>query len=218
MHRVWPLESDPPGDDERRAAQTLTGQRGAIESPVETAEPMSRARMAVIAIAAIVVVLFVLFGLPTLLPPSRALDAGREPATQASEVGSATVAASASVDAPVAPKTITVDLEAAPAEAKLFLDDKPIANPAHLTVPSDGSAHELRAEAPGRRPEVAKLTYDRDQTRKIALEKIAPAPASVTQIVKPTAVPSTTAPPKPDCSNPFYIDERGIKTLRPECR
>lgn len=50
-------------------------------------------------------------------------------------------------------------------------------------------------------------------TRPVAVAPPPPAPTSTVAKTAATAV----APPKPNCTAPYYIDERGIKKIRPEC-
>ena len=70
------------------------------------------------------------------------------------------------------PRKIELRVSVTPAQARLFLDDGLIKNPAAMTIVSDTMKHQLRAEAPGYRTQTLDVTFDRDLTTVVALEKI----------------------------------------------
>ncbi|HEX2673748.1 MAG TPA: serine/threonine-protein kinase [Polyangiaceae bacterium] len=84
------------------------------------------------------------------------------------------------VAAPVAPATATatatrvsVALQASPAEAKLFLDDEPLAaNPTTKLMLTDGKAHVLRAEAPGFANATSEFSPSKDSTVALTLTPV----------------------------------------------
>jgi serine/threonine-protein kinase len=120
--------------------------------------------------------------------------------------------------APTVPQQrITLVLRATPNRARLSLDGVLLeGNPHTLTAPPDGSRHQVRAEAPGYRGSEAEVVYDRDRTVTLDLQKLSRQKMPVPLVPKPTAsVPEKT--PTFDCTEPSFIDHRGIKRYRPEC-
>lgn len=106
-------------------------------------------------------------------------------------------------------------LEAFPKDAKLFLDDQPLAsNPITKTVPKDGASHTLRAEAKGYATKSQTLQFDADKSEiSLALEKdgktAAPAvvqwqPAPAKPQVTPAASPVAPSPAKPSAAQPTH--------------
>jgi hypothetical protein len=84
------------------------------------------------------------------------------------------------VAAPVAPATasatatrVSVALQATPAEAKLYLDDEPLAsNPTTKLLLNDGKAHVLRAEAPGFANATSEFSPTKDSTVALTLTPV----------------------------------------------
>jgi hypothetical protein len=116
------------------------------------------------------------------------------------------------------PPRITVRLAATPRQARLALDGVELpSNPHTLHVPMDRSRHWVRAAAPGHRPAESSVVYDRNATVSLDLVRLTRRHHSV----KPEASVPAPAPREadalPDCSEPSYIDDRGIKRFRPEC-
>jgi serine/threonine-protein kinase len=73
----------------------------------------------------------------------------------------------------VAPHTATVRVEAAPAKARVFLDDLPLTgNPTERKVQADGSIHHIRVEAAGFDPQTQEVVVDGDRTIKITLSAL----------------------------------------------
>jgi hypothetical protein len=126
----------------------------------------------------------------------------------------------------VAPsQSVDVHVRAAPSQAHVYLDDLPIENPAHRTFRNDRSEHKIRIEADGFKSREYKVTFDQNLSLDVALEEVRVAPSASrppAQAVVPRKQPAATSSPAkpkgPDCSQPFYVDDRGIKTLRRECR
>jgi len=168
------------------------------------------------------------------------LPAASEPST--STAVKAVVAAPASAAAPV---RVSVALQASPAEAKLFLDDEPLAaNPTTKLLLADGKAHVLRAEAPGFANATTEFSPTKDSTVALTLTSVerarsadvsthrymrvgrpvaAPGPTPATAAAAPVAAaaaptPATAAPAKPNCDSPIFLDKDGIRRVRPECR
>ncbi|GAC1351696.1 MAG: hypothetical protein NVSMB1_07220 [Polyangiales bacterium] len=131
--------------------------------------------------------------------------------TSSVSAGAATSAASA--------ETTQLYLEATPHNAKLFLDDVSIGNPAKMEPKRDGSTHRLRAEAAGYERKDQSVSFDTASARVIIdLDRLPnaapdrkrpvadwrrPAPATPSAVV--TAVPPTVvAPvePKPPAPTP----------------
>jgi len=68
---------------------------------------------------------------------------------------------------------IKLRFRAHPAEARLYLDDKPLSsNPYSAILPADGAEHLLRAEAPGHDSAVRTVVFDRDMFVALTLEPL----------------------------------------------
>jgi serine/threonine protein kinase len=139
---------------------------------------------------------------------------------------------------PAGPSRATVRFSVSPPGATLFLDGTELPpGTASKVLPADGSTHSLRAEAKGHAPRSLEFSANGDLTVDISLTPIAQAPATADAKTSPvrgpvrggrpivgrpvtTAAPaaSPAAPPKADCSSPFFLDADGIKRVRPECR
>jgi eukaryotic-like serine/threonine-protein kinase len=129
---------------------------------------------------------------------------------------------------------IELQLRASPSAATLKLDGIEISNPHIVSNLKDNSSHTLRVEAPGYLPETRSIVCDHSQKIEVSLVAIpkepmlkSPPRASESSPLPSAVPPATTTkkakpppvvPRKPNCDHPFFIDERGIKTLRPECR
>jgi serine/threonine-protein kinase len=133
--------------------------------------------------------------------------------------------ASASASAP-APVDLTIEISVSPASAKVTFDDVPLPNPYNGRMRPDGKTHKLRAEAAGYATREMDIVLDQNRSVSLALEKMSPsatatvAPPTVVRpppTVSATATATVSAPPKPNCAVPYYIDSAGIKQIRPEC-
>lgn len=101
------------------------------------------------------------------------------------------------IPSPVRPGEASVTFEAKPREAKLFLDDEPLAtNPLTKNFPKDGSAHTIRAEAKGYLTKTLGVHFDGDKEVVVTLDKVAARPAFAWQPSKP-APSSPSAPAEP---------------------
>jgi len=121
-----------------------------------------------------------------------------------------------------APENATVELRSLPGNAQLFLDGQPLyGNPSTRMLPKDGKIHTLRAESDGYHLGTAEFTVAKDDSVELRLEKLeTPASASpVASDVRPRAAVRKLklAPPTDNCAQPFFIDQDGIKKLRPAC-
>jgi serine/threonine-protein kinase len=123
--------------------------------------------------------------------------------------------------APVPDGKVDLRVDVTPASAAVFLDGKPIpSNPWSDRVPRDPARHVVRAEAPGYVTRELSVTFDQAANLVLALEREPPPPAASSAPSPPHggAKPHPQAAPKtPDCAQPFYVDERGIKKVKPEC-
>ncbi len=136
-----------------------------------------------------------------------------------------TLPATAPIPSATAPP-VEVLVIASPPQALIFLDDATLpTNPFTIVHAKDGSGHVLHAEAPGYEPQSVELTFDRDSRLELALQKASPPVPpqrperahSGHAAPPPAAALSTSAPAKPNCSQPYYFDEQGIKKIRSEC-
>ncbi len=139
--------------------------------------------------------------------------------------------ATVTVPSAAATPEVSVLVSVSPADAVVFVDDKPTANPAVTTL-REGSEHTVRAEAPGHAPKTTTFKATRDARVVLALEKdkaeptaSASASASAASAPSAKAVPAGTAAPRPtgaatvkkDCSSPYFLDQDGVKRFKPEC-
>ena len=93
-------------------------------------------------------------------------------ATPASGAITAAVAPAAPAGAVAAVTEVEIAVSARPAEAKLFLDGKPLAgNPFKGKLPKDGATHLLRVEAAGYAAHTESLTLERDRSMDVVLAK-----------------------------------------------
>ena len=201
-----------------------------ITSPTATAPARNRAVPVLLAIVAILLGVGVIMLRPR-APEGRAsatvAATGVEPASPSSSSSSTAAAASASA-ATASPEAAVVALvfSATPESARLFLDGQPLdTNPAVVRRPHDDAKHTLRAIAPGFVTKEAGVSFASDANVVLALNPAgAPSRAAAPRAVPPRrdhaspSPPSGDAPKKPSCDQPFYVDDRGIMTMRPECR
>jgi hypothetical protein len=130
-----------------------------------------------------------------------------------------------SAAAAVEPEPVTVRFRVSPSTASLFLDDTEVSPETEsAALPRDGRKHVLRAEAAGYQTGRLEFVATEDATLDLDLAPLQP----VRRVVR--ARPRGTPPPEPaetterpspsqaNCVSPFFIDELGIKRVRPECR
>jgi serine/threonine-protein kinase len=189
--------------------------------------PLFRDRRAIVALAAGVlgiVLLFLLFSnKPAPTPELTAKTSAAAPRLQAA--------------APLPPQG-RLRVNARPSEAQIWLDGKLLpANPAERTLPLDRSTHDVRVEAKGYVSRVEQVVLDRDTNLELTLEREQDEEKARPRNVERVRVPvvatrraaSSPAPAGtptatvaagsngPNCDKPFFIDERGIKRMLPEC-
>jgi serine/threonine-protein kinase len=146
------------------------------------------------------------------------------PVSSATPVG-ASPAGPAPSPAPVAQGTLRV--RAMPASASLFLDGQPLSsNPYVGTLPLNGAEREIKAQAPDHKTTTRRFVMKSDLEMTLDLERDAteappqrrraapPPPPPARKVVAPAAPPP---PSGPNCQNPFFIDQKGIKRVLPEC-
>lgn len=140
---------------------------------------------------------------------------------------------------PPAPKTaqisatsdhVRVHITAFPRDAQLTLDGRALpSNPHTRTYQRDKSTvHRVEVSADGYQSQTHSLTFGQDQEVVVNLIRSA-SPKSVTTSPSrprpgPRRAPVSAPPPAPEvtepvpqCSPPYYYDERGVKKYRPEC-
>ncbi|MET0794902.1 MAG: hypothetical protein ABW061_25510, partial [Polyangiaceae bacterium] len=142
---------------------------------------------------------------------------------------------------------VSIDFQATPRQAKLYVDDEALSsNPATKVLPVDGKIHVLRAEAPGFASATTEFSPKQDTLLELALssaDHAAPANQGssgarrvVGHIGRPIATPAVVAPAsaaptptpatataaaptaRPNCDSPIFLDKDGIRRVRPECR
>jgi hypothetical protein len=128
------------------------------------------------------------------------------------------------IPTPTSPATIseeqfvTITLTASPLEAKLYLDDEPLpSNPFSKRILPDSDAHVIRAQAPGYSARKESLSFDKDTSVILRLERTkATASTSGARRTSSSDKPQA-ASPKADCDPPFYIDDTGIRRVKVQC-
>ncbi|HVY25781.1 MAG TPA: serine/threonine-protein kinase [Polyangiaceae bacterium] len=116
--------------------------------------------------------------------------------------------------------SVKIELRASPSDARLYLDGEPLAgNPALRVLPGDGKVHQLRAELAGYQTASAEFAAERDDAVELRLDalKAAPKPKSAATSRPSSHQEKKTAPTKPNCAQPFFVDTDGIKKVRPAC-
>jgi serine/threonine-protein kinase len=133
---------------------------------------------------------------------------------------------------------VQIRVSASPSDAKLYFDNDQLpSNPYAGPMTADGNQHTVRAEANGYTSSSTAFVLDRDADIVLALERSKGQPSGPVGPSKPTrggsphsgpapasppAPPPASPPPapaaaKPDCTPPYYVDQRGIKRYKPEC-
>jgi hypothetical protein len=110
-------------------------------------------------------------------------------------------------------RNVSLQVTAFPKEAAIYLDDaRMTGNPVSLNVPADARQHQLRAEAAGYEPTSTVRTFDKDTEVVLTLKKREP---SSTPSRKRAIAPTPAG--KANCNPPYFFDENGLKTFKPEC-
>jgi eukaryotic-like serine/threonine-protein kinase len=151
--------------------------------------------------------------------------AARSPHTPAAATSASNVASIKSAEQVALTSNVKVELRASPRDARLYLDDEPLAgNPALRVLPRDGKVHQLRAELAGHQTASAEFTASRDDLVELQLDALKTSSSSrsaMTQRSTRLATKKTTAAkmpaPKTSCSQPFFVDVDGIKKVKPGC-
>jgi hypothetical protein len=128
-----------------------------------------------------------------------------------------------------APANVSLQASASPAEATLYLDGQPLpSNPYVGRIAADGTPHLLRAEAPGytsgnrvfvaNREAAVIFTLARSSEPPRVVEGRKARPAIPSQPAASATTEPTTTSTADDCKlSPYYIDQRNIKVVKPEC-
>jgi serine/threonine-protein kinase len=97
---------------------------------------------------------------------------------------------------------ISLHVGAAPADARIFLDDAPLpSNPYAAKFPSDGAAHRVRVEAEGFQTKTTLAVFDADVSLDITLDPV-PKPEVPDAATAAPAKPPTYAPRRPAATKP----------------
>ncbi|MFT3774672.1 MAG: serine/threonine-protein kinase [Minicystis sp.] len=156
--------------------------------PGESAGRSRRGIVAAVALAAGAVLAIASWQMtkgPAAGPVAAASGAADKPATTTTGAPANTVA------------EVELSITATPPEAKLYLDDKPLAgNPFKGKLPKDSASHQLRIEATGYSTRTDTLTFERDRSIEVVLGKAA-ADKPVRQ-----AGPVAAPPPPEDVGRP----------------
>ncbi|HET9955067.1 MAG TPA: protein kinase [Polyangiaceae bacterium] len=163
----------------------------------------------------------------------KALVVDPTPITQGAVVATSASSEPGPDAAPIARAKIRVSVS--PQQAQLTLDGTRVTAEDLLELPIDGREHVLMASAPGyetmtRNFEVTSAL----ETIEVALNPARRSAASTPVQNKRPAVSAASVPAsdaddpidmrvaepaaRKDCDNPFFVDARGIKRVRPECR
>jgi hypothetical protein len=133
----------------------------------------------------------------------------------------ASAAAAASSTPGVVPAYLAVRVSAVPPEAKLFFDGELLPNnPFERLVPSDGSQHMVRAEAPDYETASTAVLADKDTEVKLTLTRSRHSPDKPRPRLGPAThaageAKSTSA--KVDCNPPYRVEADGTKKFKLEC-
>lgn len=98
-----------------------------------------------------------------------------------------------------APDEVRVQVRVQPANAQLFLDDAPIANPFDGRFARSDARHKLEARAPGHKTEAQWIEFDHDRSVDVALGVVTPRPAA----------PVAAKKPEPADGRPIYKGTKG---------
>jgi eukaryotic-like serine/threonine-protein kinase len=183
---------------------SFTGQSALFASSASTGGEGGRSKRGIFAAGALVAgaILAVVFWQVTKSAP---------PPVAAATTAAATVAATGAPPTATAAGTVEISVSANPPEARIFIDDKPLAgNPAKATMPKDATPHQVRIEAAGFTTKVDTVTFERDRSMDIALVK----DASADKTVRHPAVTGPVAPPE-DLGRAGKKPQRTLDTSNP---
>jgi serine/threonine-protein kinase len=189
------------------SSPSYTGPSALFTSSATTEGEGARSKRGLVAVGALAAgaVLAVAFWQMTKsTAPVPAAAATGGPADKPAVTATATATAAAEVE---------ISVTAAPPEAKLFLDDKPLAgNPFKGKLPKDGASHQLRIEAAGYTTRTETLSLERDRSVDVALAK----DASADKAVKHTGPVAPPPPPTDDLGRPAgKKPQRTLDTANP---
>jgi len=156
--------------------------------------------------------------------------ASADPAPQAAVVEGTPPAVHADTE-----RSAVITFAATPPGAKLVLDGELLEGTTAIRrFPIDGRVHRLDVTADGHFPVVREFTVDKDAPIEVALRKIESGTPPAAPKPELTTSPRKSAPPArrpavggkpepqkpaaPDCSQPFLLDAKGVRRVRPECR
>lgn len=154
----------------------------------------------------------------------------KQPEQQATPV--AQQAAPATTPVAPAPQMVTIGFSATPSTATISVNGQALpSNPSSKVFPVNGDVHRVEASAEGYNPLVQEFTATRDAQIELSLvrsaeqQKEAPSARRIgaprALVIPPKASAAAAAPKAPEkpkaCADPFYIDNAGIKRVRPEC-
>jgi serine/threonine protein kinase len=183
----------------------------------EQAEGGSRAWLA--ALVLVLVAAGILFARSRLLSTPPAASSAHPPAAVASSPRDSATAASTA-----AASTISYELRAEPAEARLSLNGVVLdGNPVVKVLPRDKATHVVAASAEGYETVTKEFTAESDGSLTLTLPKSSSKGGKKRPVwVPPPARPATPAAAAPApasnaCEQPFFVDGNGIKKVRPEC-
>jgi serine/threonine protein kinase len=201
--------------------------RRANESPTQTQAISVRAplrwRIAWLTLPLLVFATVLFFGRALWKQGSPGAMRSGEAAGQKSSNGSEAAAAPESAASVPAARHVILKVGAAPIKARLYLDGQRLSsNPYSATAPADSAEHSIRAEAPGYVPEKRIVTFDKDVDLELGLVPVPYKPIRGKMTPRPSGSVTADAPPvvegpQVDCNPPYYIDENGIRRLKPEC-
>ncbi len=163
---------------------SYTGPSALFTSSASTMDDASRRSRGIVAVVALV-------GGAVIAVASWQIAKSSPPVSAASASASVSAATTAAPTVATPAATVEISVSANPPDARVFLDDRPLTgNPARAAMPRDGSAHQLRIEAPGYATRVDTITLERDRSMDVVLVKDA-------DRVKPPVVVGPLAPASP---------------------
>ena len=192
------LPDDPEGDEPAQSPFAIPASVAAeAAAAARVAELRRVARRRWTGAAALAGAAIVASGAAVLWKVTARAGEARDPAVTAPSAAMVGFEGPAPVDSPanpvrLEPARVELVVRVAPPLARLSIDGVPASNPFSASYPRDGSLHHVEARAPGFEPRIENVTFDRDATLELSLDRHF-APASPPRAGALAPVPETRA-------------------------